>query len=567
MRTQGGCLAVCMLLGEGISHADTVANTRQIHEDVGPAIVSVTAGLAKNQAVQRGSGIVIQGSSPPIVATAFHVVERMSHASFSLPSGRTVAVVSVVLEPKQDLAFLAGPANGSVNAEVDWKLPPTAPSQSVAVAGYRLGTLSVRPGTLAELPVKISKLLARGGRTTSTDFETFSLGSGEIYPGDSGGPLLDAGEHLVGLVLGTIQFDTNQGGPVHFGLPVTDSVPAADAFKPLSKVDWTQNHHPYGGLTKVNPTAVVLRAMAISGPLGTPLHATSETSCSQILREVADGVEVAHASAISGSCQESIVAMQALFRTKSLAWRALREALDLQARTIAVETAGRAHFQAKLVETSEKLVGLPQGVIILSDLCRRLGGVKQKDDEKCAGSRMKAQIGVDELTKVVPFETSEGKTAKVGRGLRLLLAETDAFGESALAEALVMEGVAEVPLSAPGVADLEKVRCSSCGPEWARVHAKVTELLRRGETLTKRAVDRPRHHEVTVMTDKSAAKRAEDILVTRAVLEGAIDQEGERASGQLAEAAELYGQSVDQVGTLQNLLYEQSISGPKGASP
>jgi hypothetical protein len=546
---------VCLCIGSENSEAAPVPDTGKIFENLAPAIVSVTAGRAPHQTVQRGSGILIKADSPPVVATALHVLEGMTHASFQLASGRALAVAGVVLDPKRDLAFLVGPAKSSVSSAVAWKRPSTQASQSLALAGYRLGELTVRPCTLASLPVQMSKLLARGARTTNTDFQTFSLGSGEIFPGDSGGPLLDGDEQLVGLVLGTIQLKREQGGPVHFGVPVDAAVPAITAFVPLTSVKWSLNRNPYGSLADVNPaTAVVLRAMAISRAPRPPVHASPETRCAPILRSVADGLAVSAETAGADGCRSVVATMQALFEAKLKAWRTLRGILDLENRTLAVEAAGRAHMQARLVETSEHYARVSQRVVALSDLCRQLGGGIARNPGECLQAGLRAKVGIDDLSTLVPRASAAPVGSRSRSSLQLLLTQTDAFGESTLAESLAMEGVAQTAASAPGIKDLDSARCDNCGAEWARLHQKVAKDLEHGKRLTRAALERRSSPGSPVLDDK--ARRAEDVMVTQAVLEGAMDLDP--ASTQLSTAAEIYSQTVDDLGALQNICFQQA---------
>lgn len=163
------------------SFSDALATTV---EAAGPSVVRVEA-----RRRLPASGIV--WSSDDIVVTAHHVVERDENISVGLPDGETVPATLVGRDPTTDLAVLRTEATGL--AAPDW-----AKSEDLQV-GHLVLALG-RPGKTVQATLGIVSALGEGWRTPAGgQLDQYLQTDVVMYPGFSGGPLLDATGHVLGL--------------------------------------------------------------------------------------------------------------------------------------------------------------------------------------------------------------------------------------------------------------------------------------------------------------------------------------------------------------------------------
>ena len=137
-----------------------------------------------------GSGIV--WSADGVVVTAHHVVEQEDNISVGLPDGQTVTAALVGRDPTTDVAVLRAQSNGLT-------APTWAESDSVR-AGHLVLALG-RPGQSVKATLGIVSALGNkswhtpaGGRV-----DQYLQTDVVMYPGFSGGPLVDATGKFVGL--------------------------------------------------------------------------------------------------------------------------------------------------------------------------------------------------------------------------------------------------------------------------------------------------------------------------------------------------------------------------------
>jgi S1-C subfamily serine protease len=153
-------------------------------EASGPSVVKVDA-----RDRLAASGIV--WSADGVVVTAHHVVERDDDIGVGLPDGRTVAAALVGRDPSTDLAVLRAEATG---------LTPPAWSDA---SGARVGHLVLavgRPGHKAMATLGIISALGESWRTPAGgQVDRYVQTDVVMYPGFSGGPLVDAKGQALGL--------------------------------------------------------------------------------------------------------------------------------------------------------------------------------------------------------------------------------------------------------------------------------------------------------------------------------------------------------------------------------
>jgi len=122
---------------------------------------------------------------PGLVVTAAHTIESDGELTVTTPDGREVTAQVAGREPGLDIAVLRVTADGIVAAEV-------APDADLRV-GHLVLALGAGPRASAGI---VSALDTRGGRPSSGETVAVDL---TLYPGFSGGPLVDALGRVVGI--------------------------------------------------------------------------------------------------------------------------------------------------------------------------------------------------------------------------------------------------------------------------------------------------------------------------------------------------------------------------------
>ncbi len=155
-------------------------------ESVGPSIVRVEA-----RRRLAASGIV--WSAEGVIVTAHHVVERDEKIKVGLADGQSVTATLVGRDPSSDLAVLRSEAS---------KLTPptwaTFDSQSTRVGNMVLAL--GRPGQSVQATLGIVSALGENWRTPGgSQLDHYLQTDVVMYPGFSGGPLVNAEGAVLGL--------------------------------------------------------------------------------------------------------------------------------------------------------------------------------------------------------------------------------------------------------------------------------------------------------------------------------------------------------------------------------
>jgi len=153
-------------------------------ETAGPGVVRVEA-----RRRLPASGIV--WSSEGVIVTAHHVVEHDENIGIGLPGQETVTASLVGRDPTTDLAVLR--VEG-----VDLTPPTWAEPESLSVGHLVLGL--GRPGRTVQATLGIVSALGEGWRTPAGGrVEPYLQTDLVMYPGFSGGPLVDVAGGVLGL--------------------------------------------------------------------------------------------------------------------------------------------------------------------------------------------------------------------------------------------------------------------------------------------------------------------------------------------------------------------------------
>jgi S1-C subfamily serine protease len=157
---------------------------------VSPAVLHLRAMHGKRGDLGSGSGVLVAPDG--LALTNSHVVHGSSGVEATLSDGRTLLADVLGDDPITDLAVLRLPASGLAAATLgdsnalrvgDW----------VAAVGSPFGlSFSVTAGIVSALG---RSLPGRGGRPLEGIVQT----DAPLNPGNSGGPLIDADGHVVGI--------------------------------------------------------------------------------------------------------------------------------------------------------------------------------------------------------------------------------------------------------------------------------------------------------------------------------------------------------------------------------
>ncbi len=162
-----------------------------LSESMASIVETSGAAIVRVDARQRipASGVV--WSADGLIVTAHHVVKRDSKIRVGLPDGEIVGAELVGRDPTSDLALLRADAQGLTPPT--WNEPDTVKVGHVILALGRSGeSIQAAMGIVTALG---KGRRVRGGRQIDHFFQTDVV----MFPGFSGGPLVDASGHMLGI--------------------------------------------------------------------------------------------------------------------------------------------------------------------------------------------------------------------------------------------------------------------------------------------------------------------------------------------------------------------------------
>lgn len=166
---------------------------QSLSNDLAATVETVEPSIVRVEARRRLPATGIVWSKDGVIVTAYHVVEREDKIKIGLPNGETVSASLVGRDPTTDLAVLRSEA-ANLNAPT-WA---TFDSQDVQV-GHLVLALG-RPGKSVQATLGIISALSKDWRTPGGSQLDYYLQTDVVmYPGFSGGPLVNAAGEVVGL--------------------------------------------------------------------------------------------------------------------------------------------------------------------------------------------------------------------------------------------------------------------------------------------------------------------------------------------------------------------------------
>jgi S1-C subfamily serine protease len=185
--------------------SDALANT----------VTAAGAGVVRVEGRQRIPATGIVWSADGLIVTAHHVVSRDDNIQIGLPDGRTVSAALVGRDPSTDTAVLRAEATG---------LTPLAESNKQELGVGNLVLALGRPGKTVQATLGIVSALGDSWRTRmGGQIDRYLQTDVVMYPGFSGGPLVDAHGRLVGMNTSALL------GGVSLAIPTATLARVADA--------------------------------------------------------------------------------------------------------------------------------------------------------------------------------------------------------------------------------------------------------------------------------------------------------------------------------------------------
>ncbi len=162
-----------------------------LSQNLATVVETAGAGIVRVEARPRlpASGIVWSGDG--VIVTAHHIVEEEDNIGIGLPDGRTATAKLVGRDPTTDLAVLRSDATG---------LTPRGWADVNALKVGHIVLALGRPGQKVMATLGIISALGDSWRTPAGGrLERYLQTDVVMYPGFSGGPLVDANGQFIGL--------------------------------------------------------------------------------------------------------------------------------------------------------------------------------------------------------------------------------------------------------------------------------------------------------------------------------------------------------------------------------
>jgi len=200
---RGGLLSICLMLPSLFFAAERNARVTPIVEAVSgilPSVVNISAGTEKAESKSSsesrvlGSGCIVDQTG--LVLTNSHVIEGAERLNITLSDGRTFTASIVADDPANDLALLKIVTEYQKDSWGAVKMAEPGDlllGETVIMAGnpYGLGS-SISAGILGAIGRKV----VYKGKIVFNDILQVDA---PIYPGNSGGPLINLNGEMIGI--------------------------------------------------------------------------------------------------------------------------------------------------------------------------------------------------------------------------------------------------------------------------------------------------------------------------------------------------------------------------------
>lgn len=183
-------------------------NLQQVSDALAVAVETASASTVRIEARRRFPASGIVWSSDGVIVTAHHVVEQEDAIQIGLADGQTVAATLVGRDPTTDVAV--------VRVQTVELTPPAW--VEVEANRLRVGHLVLavgRPGRTVQATLGVINTLGDSWRTSAGgSIDRYVQTDVVMYPGFSGGPLLNAAGEVVGMNTSGLLRDASLTVPV-----------------------------------------------------------------------------------------------------------------------------------------------------------------------------------------------------------------------------------------------------------------------------------------------------------------------------------------------------------------
>lgn len=164
---------------------------------VNPAVVDVNTVIGSSQAA--GTGMIISSSGE--VLTNNHVVDGSSSIQATLVgSGQTYTAHVIGVDPSADIAVIQLQGASGLPTVSFASSSTLTVGQSVVAVGNALGNGGTPRATQGSVTALDQTITASEGGSKSEQLSGMVQSDATIWPGDSGGPLLNASSQVVGMI-------------------------------------------------------------------------------------------------------------------------------------------------------------------------------------------------------------------------------------------------------------------------------------------------------------------------------------------------------------------------------
>lgn len=169
--------------------------------DLAATVETAGQSIVRIEARRRQPATGVIWSSDGLIITTHHVVERDDNIRVGLPDGTTVTATLVGRDATTDVAILRADARN---------LTPATWAESGATKVGHLVLAVGRPDANLQATLGVISAVGEAWRTgMGGTIDSFIQTDVVMYPGFSGGPLVSAGGHLIGLNTSALMRDTS----------------------------------------------------------------------------------------------------------------------------------------------------------------------------------------------------------------------------------------------------------------------------------------------------------------------------------------------------------------------
>lgn len=218
-----------MLLNEEVRMIDIVKR-------ISPAVVSVRSYKSNGDRLGLASGIIVSADGE--VLTNNHVVNEGAKLMVTLADGRELEAKNLGGDPLIDLAIVKIPATGLLVAPLGDSARIQVGQTAIAIGNPYGFERTVTVGVVSAL----GRSIPGGGASLSNLIQT----DAKIYPGNSGGPLLDSSGKVIGVNTAVVGGEV---GVLGFAIPINTARRAMEDVRRIGHVQVPWMGISYGDIT------------------------------------------------------------------------------------------------------------------------------------------------------------------------------------------------------------------------------------------------------------------------------------------------------------------------------